>query len=74
MPDNDKEKAVAFICGDLFSMGFIFLKMPDEMMHIGLKIATTLMVGLVGGLAGVAGKDLYAFIKPRIIKLFKKKK
>ncbi|HEU4574622.1 MAG TPA: hypothetical protein VFS36_06430 [Chitinophagaceae bacterium] len=68
MPENVKERVVAFICGDVSVMGFTFLKIPDEMMHLGWKITATLIIGLAGGVAGVAGKDLYAFAKRLVTK------
>jgi hypothetical protein len=33
-----------------------------------LKLAATLVLGLFGGLVGMAGKDLYRFIKRKIFK------
>jgi hypothetical protein len=66
MPDPVKEKVVAFLCGNVSTMGFTFLKIPDEMMNIGWKILATALVGLAGGIAGLAGKDLYALVKKRV--------
>lgn len=65
MPDPVKEKVVAFLCGSSSTMGFTFLKIPDEMLNIGWKILATALVGLAGGIAGIAGKDLYALVKRR---------
>lgn len=71
MPDNVKERMVAFICGNASTMGFTFLKIPDEMMNIGWKILATALIGVAGGIAGLAGKDIYAVVKRKF--LFNKK-
>lgn len=66
MPETLKEKGIAFVCGNVSTMGFTFLRIPDDMMNIGWKILATILIGIAGGIAGVAGKDLYAAIKRKI--------
>lgn len=66
MPESVKEKVVAFCAGNVSTMSFTFLKIPDEMMGIGWKILATLLIGLAGGIAGVAGKDIYALAKRKL--------
>lgn len=65
MPEHVKEKVYAFVCGDVSVMGFTFLKIPDEFIGIGWKVAVTIIVGVAGGIAGMAGKDLYAYVKEK---------
>jgi hypothetical protein len=72
MPANLKETITAFISGNVCTMGFTFLKIPTEFMGIGWKILATIMVGVAGGVAGVAGKDLYGALKRKIFVKHKK--
>lgn len=67
MPDI-REKAVAFISGDLAVMGFTFIRIPDELIGVGWKVLITIVVGIAGGIAGMVGKDLYTLVKSLILK------
>lgn len=71
MPDSVKEKVVAFLCGGGSTMSFTFLKIPNELMGIGWKIIATILIGVAGGIAGVAGKDLYMIAKKKFSSLKK---
>lgn len=64
---------ICFFCGDIFSTGF-FLVWSGELSHFILKAFGTLIIGVIGGLAGLLGKDLYPIIKMAIIRKVKFKK
>lgn len=68
MPENLKDKVLAFFCGNVTTMGFTFLKIPNEMSGIGWKVLATALIGLAGGIAGLVGKDLYVSVKRKIFK------
>lgn len=68
MPEDFKDKAVAFITGDLTVMGFTFIRIPDELIGVGWKVLITIVVGIAGGIAGMVGKDLYTWCKRLLLK------
>lgn len=65
MPGSFKEGVLAFFSGNVFITGFTILKMPVEMDGIGWRILATILIGIFGGIAGLAGKDLYAMAKKK---------
>jgi hypothetical protein len=60
---------VCFFCGDIFSTGF-YLVFGGEFTHFMLKALGTLVIGVIGGLAGLVGKDIYPLIKNYIFQLY----
>ena len=67
-------RGVCFLFGDIFSMGF-YLLFGEAFTHFMLKALGTLVIGMLGGLAGLAGKDLYPILKEFVKKkLFNHKK
>jgi hypothetical protein len=68
MPEDIKDKAVAFITGDLTVMGFTFIRIPDELINLWWKVLITIVVGIAGGIAGMVGKDLYTLVKSKLFK------
>lgn len=67
MSENRAERLIAFFSGDA-AVSIAFIWLSDEAMHILLKIFLTVLMGLVGGFTGLAGKDLYNYCKCRIQK------
>jgi len=64
---------LCFLSGDLLSTSF-YLLFGSEITHFMLKAFGTLIIGIIGGLAGLAGKDLYPILKQFIkSKIFKQK-
>lgn len=63
LPESVREKVYAFFCGDVTVMGFTFIKIPDELIGIWWKIFITIVLGAAGGFAGLAGKDIYTWVK-----------
>lgn len=64
---------MCFWVGDVFATGF-YLLIGEAFAHFILKALGTLVIGLLGGLAGLAGKDLYPFLKKYLKKKFFKHK
>jgi hypothetical protein len=71
MPNDLKENITAFLSGNVFVTGFTFLKMPVALEDIGWRVLATILIGLAGGFAGLAAKDIYQLAKR---KFFKKSK
>lgn len=67
MPDKMKEKALAFIAGDIsVTLYQIFGNgIWDDIGHFGLKVLATIILGAAGGVAGMAAKDIYNYFKKR---------
>ncbi len=75
-----QDDILAFVCGDALTVQVLFgnpfeifldvVKNPATLMVDGtFKVLSALVVGLVGGGAGLLGKDIYVqFIKPKIFK------
>jgi hypothetical protein len=67
---NMENKVLAFFCGDLLVTLYIHLAgIIGNLGDFALKVLVTLIIGAVGGLAGMVGKDVYPVIK----KYFKRK-
>jgi hypothetical protein len=62
-----------FFCADIFSMCFHLL-WGGEITLFVMKAAGTIIIGILGGLAGLAGKDLYPLLKKYIKQKFVTKK
>jgi hypothetical protein len=63
----------AFLCGDIsVTMYVLFTGMMNDLMLFGAKLITTLIIGAAGGIAGMAGKELYPVLKTFFKKKFKK--
>lgn len=64
MSNEKKNKWLAFIAGDAsVTLYQLFGGMWGELGVFGLKVLATIILGIAGGLAGLAGKDLYNHIK-----------
>ena len=57
---------VAFVSGDLLAMVVIWVHL--DTVQLIYKLAATAILGAVGGFMGLAGKDLYMFVKNKITK------
>jgi hypothetical protein len=65
---------LCFAGGDLLVTLFTLL-WGGDITHFFLKAFGTIIIGIIGGVAGLAGKDLYPVLKKYIqSKLFKNKK
>jgi hypothetical protein len=65
MSDNKRDKIVAFVCGDLIVTAMNILGIFGDLGHFGLKVLATIILGAAGGIAGMIGKDVYAWWKNR---------
>ncbi len=73
-----ENNAASFIGGFILSVmanvhwifGQIYPHTPSDAaeaaMEFGLKVVATLILGVIGGIAGLLGKDLYASFKKRL--------
>lgn len=52
------ERKIAFICGDI-SVTIAYLKASGFAIETAEKIILAILVGFVGGVAGLFGKDFY---------------
>lgn len=57
-----KDKMFAFLCGDFISMSFFLLYSSGWTLFFA-KLFSTMAIGVIGGMAGLAGKDFYAWLK-----------
>jgi len=73
MANDVKEKVISFVCGDVTSMLYFTLSgILSDMTHFGIQVASTLIIGVAGGIAGMIGKDwLYPKIKRYLKRNFK---
>jgi len=62
--DNTLENIGAFISGDIVATIVVFGLMKD----VALPIFLAVLTGLCGGAAALLGKDLYKWLKKKIIK------
>jgi hypothetical protein len=67
------KNSTCFLCADGFTMLFTML-WGGELTHFIFKAAGTIIIGIFGGLAGLAGKDLYPILKKKLKKKFTKSK
>lgn len=63
--EETKNRLTAFFCADVVVMIAYLggLEVYSEAWHFVIKIAATALLGVVGGLFGLVGKDLYPIIK-----------
>lgn len=68
------EQLIAFIFGDLFVTLWITTgDILADFGHFGIRVISTVVIGLAGGLAGMGAKDLYPWFKKWLRNLFKKR-
>lgn len=68
-----KTNLLCFVGGDFLATIFTLL-FGGEVTHFILKAFGTVIIGVIGGIAGLAGKDIYPLLKKYIqSKLFKNK-
>lgn len=60
---HDKENMLAFIAGDVLVMVVNWIHM--DIWSIAAKIGMTVILGVIGGIASLVGKDLYELLKAR---------
>ena len=62
-----KERIIAFAGGDLLAMFAMwhFLDLRAMFVDVAFKVALTGILGVVGGVTGLLGKDLYIWFKKR---------
>lgn len=60
-----REGSLCFLSGDLLTSAF-YLWIGNDFAHFMLKVISTLIIGIIGGIAGLAGKDLYPVLKAYI--------
>lgn len=60
-----KEKIIAFAGGDLLAMFGMwhFLDLQAMFVDVAFKVVLTALLGIVGGVAGLLGKDIYRAFK-----------
>lgn len=66
----NRDKAIAFIAGDV-SVTLYQLFIGDiihDLGDFGLKVMSTVILGVFGGIAGMVGKDIYNHLKKRRMK------
>lgn len=52
-------------------MAVLYLLWGSETTIYVTKAVGTIGVGIIGGIAGMLGKDMYAFMKPRLVVLWR---
>lgn len=60
-----KEKVVAFISGALAAIIPNTASIAGMLGDFAVKVLTTAALGAVGGMAGLAGKELYNYLKSK---------
>jgi len=63
MPEDEKQKVIAFLSGDFVVTLFFTLGIWNDLAHFGVKVLATVILGVAGGIAGIAGKDAYNRVK-----------
>lgn len=60
-----KERVIAFASGDVLTMLGMWhvLDLQTMVVDIAFKVVLTALLGLVGGITGLLGKDIYLTIK-----------
>lgn len=62
MADSTKDKITAFFFGDAFATVYLLGaggSFIHELQAFGVKLIVTLILGAVGGIGGIIGKDIY---------------
>jgi hypothetical protein len=65
-----KGNLLPFVCGEILST--VYFLFSNDINHFLIRIASTVIVGLCGGVAGLAGKDIYKALLPVARRLYKK--
>ena len=65
---TDKEKFHAFVGGDIVSSIFATIMVVDLNQHPLLKLLFIVVGGLVGGFFAPFGKDIYTWIKKKVLR------
>jgi len=63
LSQDQVEKSISFITGDLAVMAFLWIHL--DISDFLVKICATIILGIVGGAAGLCGKDLYNWVKTK---------
>ena len=60
-----KERIIAFTSGDLLTMLGMWhvLDLQTMVVDIAFKVMLTALLGIVGGITGLLGKDIYLILK-----------
>lgn len=60
-----KDKVLAFLAGDISVTLFqVFIGgIWADLGHFGMKVGATIILGIAGGIAGMAGRDIYNRLK-----------
>ena len=60
-----KERIIAFASGDLLTMAGMWhvLDLQTMVVDIVFKVVLTAVLGIVGGITGLLGKDIYLMLK-----------
>ena len=66
--DNRRDEIISFFCGDALVM---VLSIHFSFFDSAVKLLGVFAVGIIGGLGGLVIKDVYAFGKDFIRKLYK---
>lgn len=63
MAEEKRQKLIAFICGDALVSVFTMGGIMQNLGPFGLKVLSTIILGICGGVAGLLGQDLYKRFK-----------
>ncbi|HUP13107.1 MAG TPA: hypothetical protein VM187_12860 [Niastella sp.] len=73
-PMGKRLNFIAFLCGDIsVTMYLLFTGLVNDLLLFGAKLITTLLIGAAGGIAGMAGKEIYPVLRTALKRKFKKK-
>jgi hypothetical protein len=62
-----RDKIISAMTGGTLSTVVLQISFHDLFVSGAFKVTVAVIVGIIGGIAGLAGKDFYiAFIRPRI--------
>lgn len=64
MNQHRYDTLLAFVGGDMLVMAISWLHL--DLVALGLKLVMTMLLGIIGGAAGLFGKDLYELIKKKL--------
>lgn len=66
--NNKLDSIIAFFSGDILATVIYSWYMIDSIdwIHPALKVAFTLVIGVVGGFGGLLGRDIYETLKKKL--------